>query len=411
MPAARTRPRGLGASIKDAFAHCQESGFDIVAILHADGKYAPETIDSLIAPLLREEVDAVFGSRFLAGRPPRRDMPLHKYLAIRLLRAVHNRVIDLELSEHHCGYRAYSVEALAGLPYALNSDDIHFDTEIIVQLRQKGLKIAEVPVPVYSGSETDSFRGVAYTFNVMRVLVQYWLHERGLREYPKFAITEKYVYKTAPEASHQKILSLVDKDRQRVLDVGCGAGYLADALRQRGNQVVGVDVRRTEGIEERVDEFHQVDLDREEIPRPDSRFSFIILADVLEHLREPERLVARCRDLLADDGALIVSVPNVAHWSVRLSLLVGRFAYTARGILDKGHLRFFTLASILRELGAAGFSVERIETTPVPLEELLGRSSLGPFGRLLRSFQRLATRVWKEFFGYQFILRARKKDG
>ena len=101
----------------------------------------------------------------------------------------------------------------------------------------------------------------------------------------------------------------------------------------------------------------------------------------------------------------------MAHWSVRLSLLAGRFAYTARGILDRGHLRFYTLASILRELDAAGFDVERVETTPIPLEELLSRSELGALGRLVRGLQRLATRIWKQLFAYQFILRARKRAG
>jgi SAM-dependent methyltransferase len=354
-------------------------------------------------------VDAVFGSRFLGGNPMRRGMPVYKYLAIRLLSALQSRLLGLGLSEYHCGYRAYAVGALAGLPYETNSDGIHFDTEIIIQMKQKGLRIAEVPVPVYSGEEADSVRGVGYAANVLRVLGQYWLHSRGFREYPKYAVTEKYTYKASPNASHQQIIQLLDRDRQLVLDVGCGAGYLAEALAIRGNTVVGVDARRADGVEERVSRFIQVDLDRDAIPWSGPRFSYVLLGDVLEHLREPERLLAQCQSLLADDGKLIVSVPNVAHWSVRLPLLFGRFPYAAKGILDRSHLRFFTMPSARAELERAGFVIECAATTTAPLEELFPGRRTSVFARLLTATQRLGNRWWPGLFAYQIVLRARKR--
>ena len=399
---------GLGANIKRALTYCREQRYDIVVLLHADGKYAPEVIADLLAPLERGEVDAVFGSRFLAGNPVRRGMPLYKYLAIRLLSALQNRLLGLGLSEYHCGYRAYAVAAIADLPYDANSDGIHFDTEIIVQMKQKGLRIAEVAVPVYSGEEADSVRGVGYAANVLRVLGQYWLHSRGFREYPKYAVAEKYTYKESPNASHQRILQLVDRDRQLVLDVGCGAGYLAEALAVRGNTVVGVDARRAAGVEERVERFLQVDLDRDAIPWSGPPFAYVVLGDVLEHLREPERLLAQCRTLLGDEGRLIVSVPNVAHWSVRLPLLFGRFPYAAKGILDRSHLRFFTVPSARAEIERSGFVVERVETTTAPLEELFPGRRPNLIARLLTAMQRFGNRWWPGLFAYQIVLRARK---
>jgi 2-polyprenyl-3-methyl-5-hydroxy-6-metoxy-1,4-benzoquinol methylase len=403
----RGERKQLGANNKRAFDHCRERGFDVVALLHADGKYAPEVLEDLIAPLERGEVDAVFGSRLLAGSPTREGYPLHKYLAIRLLGWLQRRLLGLELTDFHCGYRAYRVEAVAELPYHENSDGLHFDTEILIQLMQKGLRIAEVPVPVYSGEEVDSVRGVGYAINVLRVLFQYWLHVRGLHEYPKFSIAEKYVYRTSPDASHQKILALVEKDRQRILDVGCGAGYLAEALQVRGNTVVGVDARQVPGAEARMGQFLRVDLDRESIPWAGPPFQYVILADVLEHLAEPERLLAQCRKLLAEDGVLIVSVPNVAHWSVRLSLLFGRFRYTARGILDRSHLRFYTASSIRAELEAAGFEVDCVETTVPPFEDLFPEGRvLGFAARWLTRVQVLGKRLWPALFAYQVVLRA-----
>ncbi|MCZ6465313.1 MAG: bifunctional glycosyltransferase/class I SAM-dependent methyltransferase [Proteobacteria bacterium] len=400
----------LGANNKHAFDYCRERGFDIVALLHADGKYAPEVLESLLEPVERGEVDAVFGSRLLEGRPTGRGMPLHKYIAIRLLSSLQNRLLGLGLSEYQCGYRAYRVSAIADLPYHANSDGLHFDTEIIVQMKLKGQRILEVAVPVYSGEEADSVRGVRYALNVLRVLGQYWLHTKGIREAEKYSVTEKYVYRTTPDASHQKILSLIEKDRQHILDLGCGAGYLAEALQVRGNTVVGADARKVPGVEERMSQFLHVDLDREPIPWTGPPFQYMVMADVLEHLAEPELLLAECRKHLAEDGHLIVSVPNVAHWSVRLPLLFGRFQYTARGILDRSHLRFYTLSSIRAELERAGFEVQRVETTVPPLAELLPEGRLTGFaGRLLTRLQILGNRMLPQLFSYQIVLRTRPK--
>jgi len=400
---------GFGANHKGAIAYCAAHGYDIMALLHADGKYAPESLDAVLAPLERDEVDAVFGNRFQPTGATSR-MPWHKAVAVRMLGALQNRLLGLHLHDWHCGYRAYAVRAVSELPYELNSDALHFDTEVAIELALKGLRIGEVPVPPYSGDETNGLRGVRYTANVLRVLWQFWLHRLGFREYPKFAVTEKYVYKTTPEASHQRLLGLLDRDRRSVLDIGCGAGYLAEALAVRGNTVVGVDERRVPGVELRVAQFLEVHLDREPISWSGTPFDFIVLGDVLEHLRDPTGLLAQCQHLLADDGALLVSVPNVAHWSVRLALLFGRFPYAARGILDRTHLRFYTLASIRAELATAGFTVDRVETTLPPLERLFQGRTLGMLARLANRLQAAGARVWKELFAYQFVLRARKSN-
>jgi SAM-dependent methyltransferase len=406
----RGSPDGHGANTKAAIRHCTERGYDVVALLHADGKFAPEVIESLIEPIERGEVDAVVGTRFLESGSAR-EMPFHKALAIRLLGALENRLLGLGLSDYHCGYQAFSVPAVAELPYEHNSDSLVFWTEILVQMKQKGLRVAEVPVPDYSGAETDGWRGIQYTLLVLRALGQYWLHSRGIRENPKYEITEKYVYRATPDASHQKIQALIDRGRQRILDVGCGAGYLAEALASRGNTVDGVDARRAPGVEARVAAFEQVDLDRDPIPTPSLPYGWVVLADVLEHLREPESLLAQCQKLLADDGRLVVSVPNVAHWSVRLSLLFGRFTYTARGILDRSHLRFYTLSSIVAELERAGFAIERIETTSPPFQDLIPGGGGSAVAKLLTRLNQLGNVVWKRLFAYQFVVRARKAPG
>jgi SAM-dependent methyltransferase len=144
---------------------------------------------------------------------------------------------------------------------------------------------------------------------------------------------------------------------------------------------------------------------------PAEPYQWIVLADVLEHLRQPDLLLAQCQKLLADDGRLVVSVPNVAHWSVRLALLFGRFSYTARGILDRSHLRFYTLSSIRAELEQAGFAIERVETTSPPFQELMPGGGASRFAGLLTRLSQLGNALWKELFAYQFVLRAHRAPG
>ena len=126
---------GVGAAMKSAIDHCRERGYDVVVLLHADGKYAPEVMESLVAPLDRGGVDAVLGSRFLGNRWLPAGMPRHKALAIRALGWLQERTLRLGLSEYHCGYMALSIPAIADLPYRENGDDLVFNADLIAQLR------------------------------------------------------------------------------------------------------------------------------------------------------------------------------------------------------------------------------------------------------------------------------------
>ncbi len=142
-----------------------------------------------------------------------------------------------------------------------------------------------------------------------------------------------------------------------------------------------------------------VDLDRP--------FDVIVCADVLEHLAEPERVLASVRRWLAPGGLLLVSVPNVANAAIRLSLLAGRFEYSDKGILDRTHLRFFTRRSARRLVEQAGFRVRRIRATPVPAELALPVLGRFPFRPLSRALAAAAARAWPTLFAYQFLFDAR----
>jgi len=177
--------RGYGGSQKMAYRYAIDNGFDIVVMLHGDAQYAPEKIPYLLEPLERDEADMVFGSR-IAGLPLEGGMPLYKFLGNKFLTAVENRILDMRLSEFHSGFRAFRCSALAKIPFHLCSDDYHFDTDIIIQLKIKGQRIAELPIPTYYGDEKCHVNVVRYGCNILKSVLTYWLWSRGWISVEKF---------------------------------------------------------------------------------------------------------------------------------------------------------------------------------------------------------------------------------
>jgi 2-polyprenyl-3-methyl-5-hydroxy-6-metoxy-1,4-benzoquinol methylase len=166
-----------------------------------------------------------------------------------------------------------------------------------------------------------------------------------------------------------KLLALLDGP-QRVLDVGCSTGYLAERLQQRGATVVGLDMdeRAAELARRFCTEVHVGDIETMELPFEPGSFDAIVCGDLIEHVRDPQALLARLRPLLRPGGHLVLSTPNIANWAMRLSLLFGRFRYTEWGILDKTHTHFFTRKTLRECLEAAGYRVVVFDyTVPVPV--------------------------------------------
>jgi glycosyltransferase involved in cell wall biosynthesis len=181
------RNLGYGGSQKVAYRYAIEKGYDAVVMLHGDAQYAPEKITSLLEPFERREADMVFGSR-MAGLPLKGGMPLHRYLGNRFLTAVENYVLDWNLTEYHSGFRVFSCEALQQVPFHLCSDDYHFDTEILVQFKLKGLRVVERPIPTHYGDERSYVNVWSYGLHILYTMAEYVLHRRGFRRVEKFDI-------------------------------------------------------------------------------------------------------------------------------------------------------------------------------------------------------------------------------
>ncbi len=168
------------------------------------------------------------------------------------------------------------------------------------------------------------------------------------------------------EHARLELMALIPKTASRVLDIGCGAGALGAELKRRGPvEVVGVeaDACAAERARQVLDRVHQGDIEGLDLLYGPGSFDCIVLADILEHLRDPWSLLKHLVPLLRARGRLIASIPNVRHWSVLRGLLEGEWTYLPAGILDRGHLRFFTLTSGRALLEAAGLAV--VEVHPV----------------------------------------------
>jgi glycosyltransferase involved in cell wall biosynthesis len=170
---------GYGGNQKRGYRYAISRGLDIVVLLHGDGQYAPEVMQSLLTPLENDRAHLVMGSRMMTPRGALRGgMPLYKYVGNRILSATQNWLLNTSFTEFHSGYRAYSVPAIAKLPLDRLSDSWHFDTQVILELLRQDRRIIEVPIPTYYGDEICYVDGVPYAMNCLRTTALFALSTR-----------------------------------------------------------------------------------------------------------------------------------------------------------------------------------------------------------------------------------------
>lgn len=170
---------------------------------------------------------------------------------------------------------------------------------------------------------------------------------------------------------HADVVRLVDEG-SRVLELGPATGYMSRVFAARGCKVIGIEIDAD--MAERAGEFCERvlvgDLDSLDLAAElgEERFDAIVAADVLEHLKDPLQALERLRPFLAEDGCFVISVPNVAHGSVRLALLSGHFEYRDIGLLDSTHLRFFTRETLEQLLDEAELGLAELHRHELNLD-------------------------------------------
>jgi len=292
------------------------------------------------------------------------------------------------------------------LPLDAFSDDFDFDTEIILGLHQADMRIVEVPIPTYYGNEICYVDGLRYARDVSLDVLRYRLRRLGFGPPADSADDAPYLVKDSPHSSHGQLLAWIgERAPTRVLDVGCSDGRFGEQVREQGHQVFGVDLVKHDGVGDRLDGFLEVDLNAGLPVETGDNYGLIVAGDVVEHIIDPTRLLNDMADHLSADGTILASIPNFAHWYPRGRVAIGRFDYDQRGLLDRGHVRFFTRRSFEKLVRSCGLHIVRRDIVGTPFE-ILDRDSRSPMGRLVRAAARVdrsATRIWPTMFGYQFL--------
>jgi len=205
-----------------------------------------------------------------------------------------------------------------------------------------------------------------------------------------------------PYRGHQLVIDTVvshSTGGDWVFEGGVSSGYVAAELVARGLKVDGAEIDPTaaEAAKAHCDTVLVGDLQTLDLSPLRSDYRVLLFADTIEHIADPAALLKRVRPRLRSDGALVLSVPNVANWAIRLGLLFGRFRYTERGILDRTHLRFFTKKTLVELVESAGYRVTDV-TASVPVPGL----SWGPLCALAHHIGNL----WPSLFAYTFVVTA-----
>ncbi len=215
-----------------------------------------------------------------------------------------------------------------------------------------------------------------------------------------------YTLKDSPYSSHMRLLALLDPAKlgRNLLDVGCGNGFVCRLLRDRGFTVTGVE--HPQGYDP------ALTADLRILPRDLEQglgdvggpYDVVLLADVLEHLRHPETLLRELSELLRPGGVIIASLPNSGNIWFRLNILLGNFPEDDKGLFDRTHLHFYMLANWQRLFTRAGYGLEVLEVTPIPVG--LIAPSLQWTERLCYYF----AVAWRTLFAYQFLVQAKRRS-
>lgn len=401
---------GYGGNQKLGYHYAIRYGFEIVVLLHGDGQYAPEYIPQMIKPIEDGFADAVFGSRM--QRPMKAlkgKMPFYKWVGNQVLTYFQNKILNTHLSEFHSGYRAYRVGTLKNLPFEYNSNYFDFDTDIIIQLIDTHQRIHEISIPTFYGDEISRVNGIRYAFKIIQSCFLSRLNKLALYYHPKFDYDSgsNFIYhqKFGFPSSQQYALDAI-KPNSTVLDIGCGPGYMAEKLARKHAKTISLDRQiQPQTIEHSwrtiATEIETFDFDE----LHDIKVDVILLLDIVEHLKNPEKLLQRLRSRFSQDcPEVIMTTGNVGFFTIRLGLLLNRFNYGKQGILDMDHTRLFTASSLKRIFENNGYQIKEMKGIPAPFPLAIGSGVIANF---LLSFNQFLIFLSKGLFAFQLAVKCK----
>ncbi|MCP3874041.1 MAG: methyltransferase domain-containing protein, partial [Desulfobacteraceae bacterium] len=404
--------QGYGGNQKVCYRYAIEHGYDCAVLLHGDGQYAPELVTKFPSFLEDKCVDVVLGSRMkdkvcaLRG-----NMPWYKFCGNIFLTLLQNMLSKQKISEYHTGYRAYRTDFLKRIPFELNSDDFHFDTDILLQAFHMDAKIFEFAIPTFYGDEICRVPLFKYAHNVISTTLSYRMQKLGLMVSLKFPHSANKVYRDKTDDSNsthahaiKDLNSICGRAGKKVLDIGCGTGFLEKKIKHLNLQYKGLD-KKIPKIPTK--SFQQFDLENEKWEIDISEYDCVLLLDVIEHLSDPERFLIEMRNQMKQfkTTKILISTANIGFVLVRMNLLFGQFNYADRGILDITHKRLFTKSSFKKLLVETGYEVKKIHGIGIPFKTL----GKGWFFGALSKLSGLMARFYPSLFAFQFYAQIKPK--
>jgi SAM-dependent methyltransferase len=222
----------------------------------------------------------------------------------------------------------------------------------------------------------------------------------------------RYPWKASPYSSHLTLLRLFPAEGrgQAVLDAGCGNGYLASAVARRGFRVTGLERRGGYGPDFPASvELIEGDLDHG-LPPTYRQFEYVVCADILEHLRQPGKLLEQLRGVMKPGGQLLASLPNSGNIYFRWQVALGRFPQHDQGLFDRTHLHFYTWDGWQQLFRESGFRMRSHEVTSLPFERAIAPRHTSVLVRAAEWFSYRLARLWQALFAYQFVVIAVSDD-
>ncbi len=393
-------PQGYGGCRKLFGRYGLNAGYKFIITMSAGQPRAAGTLESLIELRQQTGADVIVGSLPASGC--RKD-------GRRVMTYLLNKLTGLDLAEYPSGYQGCSARFLQAVPFEICANDCRYDTQILLQAHYVNAKIIELPISASANDEVCHINSL----NLLREILHYRLHRMGVLCSLKYRNLDNTRYSDKTHtlySSHQLALADVRKiSPARVLDIGCGPGYVALECEKMGATVTGIDTHHP--LPGMMTHFAEADLNVGCLPVDPFGFDVVLMLDVLEHLQDPEQFLLRLRNraetpLSPEHGVrMIITTPNVAFLPVRLNLFFGRFNYAERGILDITHTRLFTRNSLKRMLQDCGYEIETISAVGAPFAAVIG----GRTGHCLQFCAQALARIMPTLFAFQFLVRCSPK--
>ena len=385
---------------KAAFELALARPIDHVVVMQVNDSQPARALEAIRAAVQTNPQRVLLVTR---GQPGRVGVRLRH----RLMAGLQNRILGLRIRDYATPLRVYPSEVLRRIPFQLDADHEQIEAELLIQCRCLGVPVEELSVLQSAPGDGSGHDDWLSGWRACGTAVGLRLHQAHLTRDGRYLVDHDihYTLKSSSTGSHMQIVEAIQPESE-VLDLGCSQGLLARPLLQKKVRVTGVDRGAGEQLADELAEYHSRDLE-ESLELPVGRvFDYVVCADVIEHVQNRAQLLRGARRHLKEDGRLIISTPNIALWFYRLSLLVGRFEYGPRGVLDETHVHLFTRSTFRREVERAGFQVLEQRVTALPFEVVFHSTGRSRLVRGLAQGYHALARFWPSFFAYQFILEA-----